>query len=129
MSYGRVSGRVVRRKNKTGYSYNFLIVKNQRNYMTGKSEHLLVANLGTVKDSEFERDAKSFWRKVDATISILIDTGEIDNCRSKICGKFGKVLPRPAVTVAAPTPAAKPLSKTESNPVAARLRARFKGLL
>jgi len=126
--YGRVAGRVVRRKNKSGYSYNFQICKNQRNYHSGQSEHLIVANLGTIKDSEFAFRAKAFWDKVDTTLAILIDSGKIyKNSAFDVCRKFEQYIPRPVATVAAPVPAvAKPEPKSASNAdVAARVRERF----
>lgn len=125
--YGRVAGRVVRRKNKTGFSYTFSTNKNQRNWHTGQSEHLLVAHIGTIKDSELDRQAKSFWNKVDTTLKILIDSGKIYiNSADDVCRKFERYIPRP-VAVAAPVPVAKPETKPASNPdVATRLRERFK---
>lgn len=125
--FGRVAGRVIKRANKTGYSYNFQIVKNQRNYMTGSSEHLIVANLGTIKDSEFAFKAKSFWDKVDSTLAILIASEKIyNNSAEDVCRKFENFIPRPTVSVAAPVPAAKPVSNSD---VSERLRRRFPHLL
>jgi hypothetical protein len=127
MGYGKVNGRVVKRATKTGFSYTFSIVKNQRNWHTGRSEHIQVALIATIKDTDFDRQARSFWNNVDTTLQILIDTGEIDNRRSEICGKFEKYIPRPTITIN--EQAAKSLSKPASKPdVAARLRERFKGL-
>lgn len=125
--YGKVAGRVIRRKNKSGFSYTFSIVKNQRNYMTGKSEHLPVAPIATIKDSEFDRQAKSFWNKVDTTLAILISSGKIyQNSAVDVVRKFERYIPRPTATVAAPVFV--PKSKSSSD-VAARLRERFKGLM
>ncbi len=126
MSYGKVAGRVVRRANKDSVSFAFSIVKNRRNYHTGQSEHVQVARIATIKDSDFDRKAKSFWDTVDTTLNILIDSGEIDNCRSEICGKFESYIPRPTIPVAAPVPAAKPVSNSD---VSVRLRRRFPHLL
>ena len=126
-TFGRVAGRIVKRPNKTGFSYGFSIVKNQRNYHTRKSEHVPVANIGTVKDSEFDTQAKSFWSRVDTTLKILVDSGKIyRNSAHDVCRKFEKVIKRPTAPVAAPVPVEKP----KSNPdVAARVEERFKGLL
>lgn len=124
--YGKVAGRVVKRPNKTGYSFAFSVVKNKRNWHTGQSEHLLVAHIGTIKDSEIDKKAKSFWNKVDTTLKILIDSGEIDNCRSEICAKFERYIPRPTVAVAAPVPAA---TSAINQTVADRVKERFGNLV
>ena len=125
--YGKVAGRVVKRPNKSGFSYGFSIVKNQRNWHTGQSEHLTVVHLGTIKDLDFDRQGKSFWNKVDSTVQILIDSGKIyANCKSDIVRKFERYIPRPTASVAAPVSVPKPKSNPDA---AARLRERFKGLL
>jgi hypothetical protein len=127
-TFGRVAGRIVRRKNKDGsISHRFTIVKNQRNWHTRQSEHVEIVSFGTIKDSDFDRQAKRFWNRVDSTIKTLINSGAIyNNSAFDICRKFESYIPRPTVEASAPAPVEKPVSSPD---VAERLRERFKDLL
>lgn len=103
--YGKVAGKIVKRKNKTGYSYNFLIVKNQRSFMTGKSEYIVIHNFGTMRDSELKDKMKqlAFWQEVVKVLANLIEEGKIyQNCGSEIRGKFAEIVPIPIVKKIAP---------------------------
>src|SRR5687767_7379160 len=105
--YGQVNGKVVVRETKTGESYNFQIVKNRRNPMSGRSENIMVWNFGTVKNTEIGNRAKGFWKQVDSVVEQLVDSGRIDgNCRSEIQYKFEKFIPRPVAAVPSPVPVA-----------------------
>jgi hypothetical protein len=128
--YGRVNGKIVKRKNKTGFSYNFLIVKNQRSFMTGKAEYEVVWNFGTIRSEQLS-DTKTqlaFWKEVAQVLTNLIDNGKIyRNCGGEIKAKFTKYVPLPVVKSAAPTLIAQINSNAKT--AGERLRERFKGLL
>ena len=123
MFYGRVCGKVIRRKNKNGYSYNFIIAKNQRNPMSGKPEYQVVWNFGTIKDSEFNQNALSFWKEVAMVVANLINEQKIySNCGSEIKAKFQKYIPIPIEASSASVPIVKPKANSDA---AERLRERF----
>lgn len=125
--YGKVCGKIIRRKNKTGYSYNFLIAKNRRNPMNGKAEYEVVWNFGTLRDYELKDKEKAFrfWKEVALILTNLINEGKIyQNCGSEIKAKFEKYVSIPVMLSTAPLPIAK-----SNSPIAERLRERFKGLV
>jgi len=127
--YGQVNGKVIVRETKTGNSYNFQIVKNRRNPMSGRSENIIVWNFGTVKNTEIAAKANGFWKQVDSVIEQLVDSGKIDgNCRSEIRYRYEKFIPRPiaAVPSAAPVVAAR---RQINLGVAERVNNKFKGLI
>lgn len=121
MSYGQVSGKVVRRKNKAGYSYNFLLVKCKRNFMTQKSERLIIKNFGTIRDSDFNNTnlAFQFWLEVNQTLLDLANSGQIYvNCIQQVQRKFSKHIPIPIASSIS-------TRKVISDEVADRLKSRF----
>ncbi len=119
--YGVTNGKIVRRKNKTGYSYNFLIVKNRRHPMTGKAVYDVIWNFGTIRSDEIKNQANAFWAKVELVLDSLVNKGKIyANDADKIRRQFEKHIPFP---VAVPAP-------KKINPSAMeRVKNRFKDLL
>lgn len=128
--YGKVCGKITRRKNKTGYSYNFMIVKNRRSFMTGKSEYEVIWNFGTIRSEQLNDTKKqlAFWKEVAQVLANLINGGKIyKNCGREIRGKFVKYVPIPIAKSSAPAPIAQPSSNAKT--VGDKLRERFKGLI
>jgi len=127
--YGKVCGKIIRRKNKTGNSYNFLIVKNRRNPMNGKAEYQVVWNFGTIRSEQLSDNQTQleFWKEVALVLTNLIKEGKIyQNCGSEIKTKFEKYVKLPVVKNVAPIA----IAKQVTNPsIEERLRERFKGLL
>lgn len=120
MQYGQVNGHLIKKPNKTGYSYNFQVTKNQRNKLSGKSEKILVFNFGTVRDDDFDNLAVTvpFWRNVIDTLRELAEEEVINrNCVSEIKAKFEKIIPMPVVSTAP--------QKLINNEIAERLRKKF----
>lgn len=124
MSYGITNGKVVRRKGKGYTALNPMLVKNQRNPMTGRSGFKIIWNFGTVRSTEIFAKANAFWKEVDLVFGELVSSGKIyAACAERAMREFEKHIPKP---IAAPAPIAKP----RANPIAAeRIQDRFKNLL
>ncbi len=123
--YGVTNGKIIRRKGKGYYSYNFLIVKNRRNSITGKAGYQVVFNFGTIRDYEFADRAKAFWQEVETELTALVRENKIyANDADKIRRQFAEYISVPVV----PKPA--PVVKIETNSdVAARVQKKFGNLL
>jgi hypothetical protein len=127
IGYGIVNGKIAKRKNKTGWSHNFLIGKNYRCEMTGKPNFKIIWNFGTIKNTEFKDRANAFWKEVELVLTSLVRDNKIyANDADKIRGQFAEYIPLPLVPIAAP--ATVPIKKINSS-VEARVRDRFKDFL
>jgi hypothetical protein len=130
--YGIVNGKLAKRKNKTGWSHNFLLVKNKRDGY-GRAVAEIVWNFGTIKDTEFSAQAEKFWTEVELVLTELVRTGKIyANSADKVREQFAACIPRPIASPAVPLPIVKPvlIAKPKANPtVAERVNNRFKDLL
>lgn len=124
--YGRTNGKIIRRKGKGYYSYNFIVAKNRRNAETGKVGYQVVFNFGTIRDYEFADRATAFWQEVETELTALVRDNKIySNDADKIRAQFQKYIPISVAPTAAPA-----LVKTKINKsVAERFRARFGGRL
>ncbi len=132
--YGVTNGKIIRRRGKGYYSYNFLIVKNRRNAETGKAGYQVVFNFGTIRDYEFADRAMAFWQEVETVLTTLVRDNKIySNDADKIRGQFAEYISVPVAPIAAPVVAplrsASP-TKIKTNPDAeTRVQNRFKNLL
>ncbi len=103
--YGRANGKIIRRKGKGYYSYNFIIAKNRRHPETGKAGYQVVFNFGTIRDYEFADRAKAFCQEVETELTALVRDNKIySNDADKIRGQFQKYIPISAAPTAAPVP-------------------------
>src|SRR5688572_28675068 len=120
--YGTTNGKIIKRRNKTGYSYNFLIVKNKRHPMTGKAVFDTIWNFGTIRSTETKNQANAFWAKVELVSDSLVYKGKIyANDADKLRRQFAKYIPFPVAVL---------ITKPKANPIVAeRLKERFKGLI
>lgn len=120
--YGTTNGKIICRKGKGYYSYNFIVAKNYRNSETRKVGYQVVFNFGTIRDYEFADRAETFWQEVETELTALVRDNKIySNDADKIRGQFQKYIPVSVAPTAAPVPVKTKINKS----VAARLRARF----
>lgn len=121
--YGVTNGKIIKRKNKYGDSYNFLIVHNRRDGY-GRAGYDTVWNFGTVRGYEMKDRANEFWQTAEKTLQKLVDENVIyRNDADKIRKQFAAYIPVP---VAAP---AMPAAKKINPSTAERVQARFKNLM
>lgn len=127
--YGITAGKVVRRKGKGYTAINPMLVKNQRNPMTGRSEFKIIWNFGTVRSNAITpAKSNSFWKEVELVFGELVSSGKIyAACAERAKCEFEKHIPKPI----SPAPIANPLPIAKANPTAAgqRVKERFKDLL
>jgi hypothetical protein len=92
------NSRIVKRVIANDVSYDFSVVKNQR--INSHPSHILLAQIGCVRKSEFTSRAAEFYKIADAKLSALVSAGKLwENDKSKILRKFEAVIPRPAPMV------------------------------
>jgi len=128
IGYGVVNGKISKRKNKTGWSHNFLVGKNYRSEITGKPNFKVIWNFGTIRDTEFHKRANAFWKEVELVLTELVSTGKIYAADAdKIRRQFAEYISVPVVPIVAPAPV--PIAKKTNPSVAERVRKRFKDLL
>ncbi len=128
--YGRTNGKIIRRKGKGYYSYNFLIVKNRRNPETGKAGYQVVFNFGTIRDYEFVDRAKAFWQEVETELTALVRDNKIySNDADKIRGQFAEYISVPIASPATPAASASPAKIKTDSDVAERVQKKFGNLL
>jgi hypothetical protein len=127
--YGITNGKIIRRKGKGYYSFNFLIVKNRRNPETGKAGYQVVFNFGTIRDYEFVDRAKAFWQEVESVLTALVRDNKIySNDADKIRGQFGKYIARPIISPAVPLPIYSPVQSAKPK-VTEQVHNRFGNML
>ncbi len=121
--YGITAGKVVRRKGKGYTAINPMLVKNQRNPMTGRSEFKIIWNFGTVRSTEISAKANAFWKEVELVFGELVASGKIHAaCAERAMREFEKHIPKPIAN-------ALPIAKTNRGSAEQRVAERFKNLL
>lgn len=124
---GTVNGKIIKRKNKTGWSHNFLIIHNRRDGY-GRAGYDVVWNFKTIRDTELTKRANAFWREVELVLTSLISSGKIYAADAdKIRRQFAEYISVPVVPIATPAPV--PIAKKINPSVVERVRDRFKNLL
>jgi hypothetical protein len=124
---GTVCGKIQTRRIKNGQSHNLMLVKNKRNFMTGKAEADVIFNFGTIRSYQLTERAAAMWRKINLVLDTLaadcrIYRNDAERAKSKFAEVLGSYVPGPA----APAPAAKPKKFLTAEE---RLRERFGDVL